>query len=220
MTTEQTHKVVIVVIDDDDSIREGCRQILEEEQYRVITAEDGRRGLWLVEQERPNVVLVDLKMPGMSGMEVLERIRDTHPGIVTIVITGYGTIDSSVAAMKLGASDYLCKPFDDKSLLAAIGSAVANKGLEGGQSQAGLARAAWTPNPQVVIAVLERAHRDSRFVTRLTEEGSRALEGYELSSQEKAALISGDLRWIEGHVGRLTEAQKSWLYFRLEQERW
>jgi len=75
-------------------------------------------------------------------------------------------------------------------------------------------------SPEAVIDVLERASREDQVIARLTEEGSRALEGYDLTSQEKAAVVSGDLRWIEEHVGKLKEHQKRWLNCRLEQERW
>ena len=109
-----------LVIDDEESIREGCRQALEAGGYRARVARDGKQGLRLVEQSRPNVVLVDLKMPGVDGLEVLQQIRRIDPGIVSIVITGYGTIDSAVEAMRRGAADYLRKPFDDKVLLETV----------------------------------------------------------------------------------------------------
>lgn len=73
---------------------------------------------------------------------------------------------------------------------------------------------------KAVIEVLERAARDHQFIAQLTEQGSKALEGYDLTSEEKAALISGDIRWIEKHVGKLTEVQETWLNCRLQQERW
>ena len=106
-----------VVIDDEESICEGCRQILEEEGWITGVAYDGYAGLQLVRDMRPDIVLVDLKMPGMSGMEVLQRIREIDPLIVPIVITGYGTIDTAVEALKKGANDYVCKPFDEKTLM-------------------------------------------------------------------------------------------------------
>ena len=120
MVTEAARETAVAIIDDEESMREGCRQTLAEEGYRTAVAADGEEGLRLVAQTRPNVVLVDLKMPGISGMEVLWRIRQIDPGIVTIVITGYGTIASAVEAMRAGASDYLTKPFGDDRLLSAV----------------------------------------------------------------------------------------------------
>ena len=86
----------VVVIDDEKSICEGCRQTLEEKGFPTATALNGFEGIQLVQEVRPNVLLVDLKMPGISGVEVLKQIPDIDPGIVPIVITGYGTIDSAV----------------------------------------------------------------------------------------------------------------------------
>ena len=110
----------VVVIDDEESICEGCRQTLEAEGFRAAIARDGTEGLKLVEQFHPKVVLVDLKMPGMSGMEVLAMISEFDPSIVTIVITGYGSIDSAVETMKIGASDFLSKPFAPEKLLESV----------------------------------------------------------------------------------------------------
>ena len=110
----------VVVIDDEESMCEGCRQTLEENGFRTEIACDGSEGLRLVKNVRPNVVLVDLKMPGTSGLEVLERIPGIDPGIVPIVITGYGTIDSAVESMKTGAFDFLTKPFEPEKLLESV----------------------------------------------------------------------------------------------------
>jgi NADH-quinone oxidoreductase subunit E len=110
----------VVVIDDEESICEGCRQALEEEGYQAEVARNGTDGLKLVEQFHPKVVLVDLKMPGISGMEVLAKISEYDPSIVTIVITGYGSIDSVVETMKIGASDFLTKPFAPEKLIESV----------------------------------------------------------------------------------------------------
>jgi len=110
----------VVVIDDEESMCEACRQTLEAEGLRTEIARDGSQGLSLVENVRPNVVLVDLKMPGISGLEVLEKIPEIDPGIVAIVITGYGTIDSAVESMKIGAFDFLTKPFEPEKLVETV----------------------------------------------------------------------------------------------------
>lgn len=115
----------VVVIDDEESIREGCRQTLEARGYRTRVAEDGERGLELVERMRPNVALVDLKMPGIGGMEVLKEISNIDPGIVSIVITGYGTPDSLAQAMAIGAHDYLEKPLTPEQIVEAVDRSVA-----------------------------------------------------------------------------------------------
>ncbi|MFB0517994.1 MAG: response regulator [Acidobacteriota bacterium] len=106
----------ILIIDDEASIRDSCSQVLSKEGYVTETAEDGSIGLEKVRKAKPDLVLVDLKMPGISGMEVLESLKELDPDIVSIVITGYATIESAVEAMKLGAYDYIPKPFTPDEL--------------------------------------------------------------------------------------------------------
>jgi len=110
----------VVLIDDVESMREGCQQTLEEEGLQTAVACDGLEGLRLIESIRPKVVLVDLKMPGISGIEVLEKIPEIDPAIVPIVLTGYGTIDSAVESMKIGAFDFLTKPFEPEKLVETV----------------------------------------------------------------------------------------------------
>jgi two-component system phosphate regulon sensor histidine kinase PhoR len=113
-------RVDVVVIDDEDSVREGCRQTLESEGYRVLVAADGVEGLDLLKRARPGVVILDLRMPGISGVEVLEKLPGIDPHVIPIIITGYGTIDVAVQAMKLGAFDFLTKPLDIDQLLGVV----------------------------------------------------------------------------------------------------
>ncbi len=110
----------VVVIDDDESMCEGCRQTLESGGFHSVMARNGEDGIKLVQQKKPRVVLVDLKMPGMPGMEVMSRIPKIDASIATIVITGFGTIDAAVESMKIGAFDFLTKPFDPDKLLETV----------------------------------------------------------------------------------------------------
>lgn len=104
-------KSKILIIDDEEVVLDSCTQILEGGPYHVATAMDGTFGLELVQEFRPDVVFVDLKMPGIQGFEVLDRIHTFDPTIVAIVITGYATVNSAVEAIKKGAYDFLPKPF-------------------------------------------------------------------------------------------------------------
>ena len=101
----------ILVIDDEEIVLDSCKQILKGSSYQVITAMNGALGLNLLKEFQPDLVYVDLKMPGISGFEVIEKVHDFDPTIVTIVITGYATVSSAVEAMKNGAYDFLPKPF-------------------------------------------------------------------------------------------------------------
>jgi DNA-binding NtrC family response regulator len=101
----------ILIIDDEEVVLDSCTEILAGSNYEIATATDGVRGLTLVEEFHPDLVFVDLKMPGISGFEVLEKIREYDSTVVAIVITGYATVSSAVEAMKKGAYDFLPKPF-------------------------------------------------------------------------------------------------------------
>lgn len=106
----------ILVIDDEESMRVGCIQTLAEDGYRVQAVENGRKGLDRTSKESFDVILLDLKMPGIPGMEVLKKLKENDANSVVIVITAYGTIDSAVEAMKRGAYDFLSKPFTPEAL--------------------------------------------------------------------------------------------------------
>jgi len=115
----------VLVIDDEESMRDSCRQALAREGYQVETAVDAESGLRKVRELSPDVVLVDLKMPRMNGMQLLQEINALDPTIVAVVITGYATVESAVEAMKCGAYDFLPKPFTPEEL-----RIVTRRGLE------------------------------------------------------------------------------------------
>lgn len=119
--------ITVLVIDDELVVRNSCRKILVEEGYKVITAESGIEGLEQVQMGIGDVIIVDLKMPEMSGMEVLEKIKTKFSNKAVIMITGYSTIPSAVEAMKLGAFDYLPKPFTPYELSRVVDKAVEKK---------------------------------------------------------------------------------------------
>lgn len=106
----------LLVIDDEQIVLDSCTQILAGNDVQVATASNGTRGLELVKEWCPDLVLVDLKMPGISGLETLQQIRDLDPTTVAVVITGYATVSSAVEAMKNGAYDFLPKPFTPDEL--------------------------------------------------------------------------------------------------------
>ncbi|MBN1827793.1 MAG: response regulator [Deltaproteobacteria bacterium] len=109
-------KPLVLVIDDEEPIRDGCTQALEKSGYRVIAGCDGTEGIKRAREEKPGLVFVDLKMPGLSGMEVIDIISTDLPDTVIVVITGFASIVSAVEATKKGAYDYLPKPFSPDQL--------------------------------------------------------------------------------------------------------
>ena len=106
----------ILIIDDEEIVLDSCIQILASGNFDLRTAENGTLGVTLIEEFCPDLVFVDLKMPGISGFEVIEKIQEIDPTIVTIVITGFATISSAVEAMQKGAFDFLPKPFTPDEL--------------------------------------------------------------------------------------------------------
>jgi two-component system phosphate regulon sensor histidine kinase PhoR len=118
-------KLNILVVDDEASIREGSARILTRMGHEVSTASRGEEGLEVIKNGKITLVLLDLKMPGLDGLEVLQRIQVMDPSILVIVITGYATVETAIKAMKLGAYDFLPKPFDPDQLRIVI-----NRSLE------------------------------------------------------------------------------------------
>ena len=121
----ETKKPLILIIDDEEALRDGCRQALEKSGYTVLTAGEGVEGIKIARDNKPDITFVDLKMPGISGMEIIEILSKDIPDIVLIMITGYATILSAVEAIQKGAYDYLPKPFSPDQL-----RTVARRGLD------------------------------------------------------------------------------------------
>lgn len=113
-------KKKILVIDDEPDMLRGCQKFLEAAGYTVVVTDSGEAGIALFETENPDLVIVDLKMPGMDGMAVLESIMARDQEAVVIVFTGYGTIESAVKAIRAGAFDFVRKPFDPDAFLMGI----------------------------------------------------------------------------------------------------
>ena len=111
MTEKQSANILlkpkILVVDDEKVIRNGCREVLTQDGYDVILAEDGELGLKMIEKAHFDVILLDLMMPGLSGFDVLSHVKTLHPDTSIVVITGYATIENSIEAMKKGAFDFI-----------------------------------------------------------------------------------------------------------------
>ena len=182
----------ILVIDDEVTVCRSCQKILNEDGYDVSIALNGHEGLERARKEDFDLVIVDLKMPDMDGMEVVEAIRKERPDIPVIIMTGYSTVPSAVEGMKLGAADYIPKPFTPDEMSAAVSRALQRREHAG----AGLETAPAAEddglliNREAIIDVLTRAAEDKNFAARLSDVGSDMLEEYDLSPEEKAALVS------------------------------
>jgi two-component system nitrogen regulation response regulator NtrX len=118
----------ILVADDEQGIRETLRRLLEYEKYRVVMAEDGQAALKIVESKVVDLALLDIKMPGIDGLDVLASVHKSHPELPVVIISGHGTIQTAVEATRLGAFDFIEKPIDADRILLVI-----RNGLERGK---------------------------------------------------------------------------------------
>ena len=119
----------VLIIDDEDLFTKACSQTMESAGFRVAIAKNGQQGLQTAGSERPCVVLLDLKLPDMAGLEALTLLSKKVPSTVPIVITGHGTVDSAVESMKLGAFDFLTKPCESEKLLETVRRALSLSAL-------------------------------------------------------------------------------------------
>ena len=206
-------KVKVLVIDDEDIVLKSVNKILSEENYEVDVSSSGRQGIERAIERSYDMVLTDIRMPDVGGMRVLRDIKRAKPSLPVIMITGYGSVQSAVQAMQLGAADYLEKPFTPDQLLKAVASALDITTTQPAEDQALI-------HKDEIVTVLERAATDGEFIAELLYHGADALEGYDLTGPEKLAVLTGDIEWIEKHAGPLTPVQRKWLEQRLGAEIW
>ena len=197
-------KKQVLVIYDEQIVLDSVSQILIDENYEVDVSLSGREGLdWAI--ERPyDIILTDIRMPDIGGMRVLRDIKRVKSSLPVVIITGYATTKSAVQAMKLGAAEYIEKPFEPEQLLDAVARAL---GIAAEDEEQGLI------HKEEMAKVLERAESDDEFFANLLEAGADALDEYDLTKAEKLAIVTGDVSWIEDQVGRLTRPQRRMLVF-------
>ena len=116
--------IKVLVIDDESVICDACDLVLTEKGHTVDYCKTGKTGLLAIERGAYDVILLDMKLPDIDGMEILETIRTEMPASYVIVMTGYATMTNAVQAMKLGAAEYLAKPFTDDELIEAVEKAL------------------------------------------------------------------------------------------------
>jgi len=206
-------KTKVLVIDDEKVVLDSVKKILADEGYEVEVTLSGRDGLKDALESHYDIVLTDIRMPDIGGMRVLRDIKRFKPSLPVIMITGYASVKSSVQAMKLGASDYVEKPFTPDQLIKAVDTALETAASRKPEPQELI-------HKQEMIKVLERASSDSDFFTALLEQAADALDEYDLTGAEKLALLTGDASWIEDQIGTLTPSQRRWLDIRRSAEIW
>jgi DNA-binding NtrC family response regulator len=202
-----------LVIDDEQIVLDSVSKILTDEDYEVDTSLSGREGLNQAIERDYDIVLTDIRMPDIGGMRVLRDVKRAKPSLPVVIITGYASVKSAVQAMKLGAADYIEKPFTPDQLLKAVDAALDTAATQAPEVQDLI-------HKEEMIKVLERAASDSEFFTNLLEFASDALDEYDLTGPEKLALLTGDVEWIEEAIGPLTRSQRRWLDLRRSAEIW
>ena len=120
----------LLVVDDDESLRWVTKVQLEQSGYAVSAAADGPQALALLQLNGADLVITDLMMPGMSGLDLLKDIRSEYPDLAVIVVTAFGTVETAVEAMKAGAYDYITKPVNMDELKMIVGRALEHLNLK------------------------------------------------------------------------------------------
>ncbi len=119
----------VLVVDDKEMMRDSVGSTLQRAGFVVVTASDGEAAMEAVARRRPDAVVTDLKMPGVGGLELLERLRGIDEDLPVVLMTAFGTVDTAVQAIKLGAFDYITKPFEGDELIIAVKRAIQHAGL-------------------------------------------------------------------------------------------
>src|SRR5262245_32503058 len=127
--TARESRPVVLVVDDDLGLREACRLILDEE-YEVLDVPDGAQAMETLRASQVDVVLLDIRLPGVDGLEVLDQIKALDEQIEVILVTAVKTVRTAVAAMKAGAFDYLTKPFEEEEVLSVVRRALERRALQ------------------------------------------------------------------------------------------
>jgi two-component system response regulator PilR (NtrC family) len=125
----EKHKGRILIVEDENSMREVLRILLEGESYEVISASDGLKGLSYIDKDIFDLVITDIKMPGADGFEVLKKVKHISPDTIVLMITAFGTTEAAIEAMKLGAYDYINKPFKIDEIRLIVKKALEKKRL-------------------------------------------------------------------------------------------
>ncbi len=210
----------ILVMEDELSVAKGLEIVLTEEGYVVDLAMTGQSALAKSSEKIFDLLVADLRLPDIDGMEVVKQVKKQRPQTEAIVITGYPSVSSAVESVKIGVYDYLRKPFTDNQFREAVQGALKRKEAASIEEVIAETEKGRLIQKKEVTRVLDRTSQDADFWRALMETGSKALEGYRLSAEAKAAIVCGDLRWIKEHVGELTEEQLMFIYKRLEREAW
>jgi len=207
-------RINALVIDDEQIVLDSVSKILRDDNFAVDISLSGREGLDMAIKNQYDIVLTDIRMPDVGGMRVLRDIKRVKPSLPVIMITGYASVQSAVQAMKLGATDYLEKPFTPEQLTETITSALEVSATQEPEDQTLI-------HKEEMREILDRiTSNNSQSSAPLTISWIDTLDEYDLTGPEKLALLTGDIDWMEKFIGPLKSDQKKWLEKRLSEEVW
>ena len=220
-TAEKTPPIVLIM-EDEFSVSKGMEMVLSEEGYDVAVAATGQAALEIFREKGCDVLVADLRLPDIDGMDVVRLIKSARPDTIVVVITGYASVDSAVESMKLGAFDYLPKPFTDDQIRSAVRRAVKQKQSELPSVSASNAATAEEKlfQKREIFRVLNRTAEGRDSWNGTMEGGSEALRDYHLSDEAKAANVYADLKWLNEQIGELSQKQLRYIYKRMKREAW
>jgi len=206
-------KTRILVIDDLPSEAKIITIILEQAGYEVMSVYSGKEGIEKALQEDFDIVVTDMMMPDIGGMRVLRDIKKVKPSLPVVIMSGYASIKAAMQAMRLDAAHFFEKGFTPLELIAEVESALFKAKKHTIKKTSLIHR-------ETIIEIIERAARDPVFTSELLHNGAAVIDSYNLTDVEKLALLTGDIEWIETHIGKLSCAQKMWLEHREQSELW
>jgi FixJ family two-component response regulator len=194
----------ILIIDDEQIVLDSVRKILSSDGYDVSTTLTAKIGVRRATNEPFHIVLTDIRMPDMDGLTVLRNIKRVKPTLPILIITGYATVSSAIQAMKLGAVNYIEKPFRPGELIRAVVAAM--------DSSSGILKEESTLiHVKETLKILKKGAKDPKFAKKVFEQEGDVLEKYCLNNAEKLAIITGDIDWIEDQVGIIEWNRKQWI---------
>jgi DNA-binding NtrC family response regulator len=218
--SESAYRPHVLLMEDEMNVAKGLEMVMREEGYEVDLAGTGQGALDKFRASEFDLLVADLRLPDMDGMDVVQHVREKRPTTNVVIITGYPSVSSAVQAVRMGVSDYLRKPFTEDEFKTAVKSALKEKEKESMEELIVETQKERLIQKEEVTRVLDRAYQNGEFWLELMEDGSEALKEYRLSRKAKAAILSGDLEWIRKNVGELTEEQLMFIHKRLEREAW
>jgi DNA-binding response OmpR family regulator len=187
----------ILLVDDEMTLGKGLEKILRKEGYTVDYATTGQGALDYFSMKPYDLLVADLRLPDIDGMEVIKRAKGKNPELPVIIITGYGSVPSAVGAMKLGVLDYLSKPFTKNEFVDSV---------QGALKESAITIPVTTTEKKEGPSVSDRLAKDKAF----REDILRSFENLgngQISLEAKNALIGGDFQWINENLDQLTEKQ-------------